>query len=67
MAAVEFYERTCGLPLCLTELPRYSVRDSQILVVNIDILLAMFEFFIYFTNYHSAIFHCVGVENTGVN
>ena len=27
----------------------------------------MFEFLIYPTNYHSAIFHCVGVENTGVN
>ena len=27
----------------------------------------MFEFLILPTNYHSATFHCVGVENTGVN
>ena len=27
----------------------------------------MFEFLGYPTNYYSAIFHCVGVENTGVN
>ena len=47
--------------------PRYSVRDSQILVVNIYLeTLAMLEFLIYPTNYHSAIFHCLGVENTGV-
>ena len=27
----------------------------------------MFEFLIYHKNYNSAIFYCVGVDNTGVN
>ena len=29
MAAVEFYEKTWGLPPCLTEKPQYSVRDKS--------------------------------------